>query len=187
MVNQPGPDCLCIPTKLTKQVLEYIYDRHAYGGIYRTFDRLRGSVYIPRMRKVIQEYIDGCPACQLSKPSRQLLYSQLRPVEAVPEPLYDLSIDFIVGLPLTPDNYNALMTVTDKFSKYVRLIPGNKKDSAETWAEYYFNCVYRFWGIPYRIISDRDPKFTSAFWKTLFIKCGVALGLITAYYPSSDS
>ena len=132
IVNQPGPDRLYILTKLTKQVLEYTHDRYTYRGIHRTFDRLRRSVYIPRMRKVIQAYIDRYPACQLSKPSRQLLYSQLYPVEAIPEPLYNLSIDFIVGLPLTPENHNTLITITDKFSKYVRLIPGNKRDSAET-------------------------------------------------------
>ena len=76
--------------------------------------------------------------------------------------------------------------MTDKFSKVVRLIPGNEKDTAEIWAGRFFDFIYRTWGIPTRFISDRDPKFISAFWKALFTKCGVTLGMITAYHPSAD-
>ncbi len=186
MIERPGPDRLCIPGKVIQKVLQYGHDQHAHGGIHRTHDRLRSSVYFPKMRKVIQGYIDGCPACQLSKPSRQLPYGQLQPVGKAQQPLEELSLDFIVGLPFTPKGNNCLMTVTDKFSKFIRLVPGNETDKAENWAEQYFNIVYPTWGIPSRLISDRDPKFTSDFWKTLFRKCGVALGMTTAYHPSAD-
>ena len=186
MLERSAPDRLCIPEKLVRQILEYGHDHHAHGGIHRTYDRLRSSVYFPKMRKVIQSYIEGCPACQLSKPSRQLPYGQLQPIGDSQQPLEVLSMDFVVGLPLTADGNNCLLNVTDKFAKFVRLIPGNEKDSAEVWATRYFDHIYRFWGIPSRLISDRDPKFTSVFWKTLFAKCGVALGMTTAYHPSAD-
>ena len=92
----------------------------------------------------------------------------------------------MVGLPLTAEGHNCLMTVTDKFSKFIRIIPGNEKDSAEVWAGRYFDQIFRTWGLPCRLFSDRDPKFTSSFWKALFAKCKVALGMTTAYHPSAD-
>ena len=63
MLDRPGPDRLCIPQKLTRKVLEYGHDCHAHGGINRTYDRLRTSIYIPKMRKAIQVYVESCPAC----------------------------------------------------------------------------------------------------------------------------
>lgn len=186
MVSKDGPDRLCIPATLVKDMLKYAHDTHAHGGTHRTIDRLRSAVFFPRMRKAVQSYVDGCPACQLSKPSRKLPYGQLQPVETGDLPLTDVAIDFIVGLPMTPSGYNCLMTVTDKFSKFIRLVPGTEDMTAEQWADAYFDSVYRTWGLPARIISDRDPKFTSAFWKHLFQKCGVKLAMTTAYHPSAD-
>ena len=120
---------MCIPETLTYKILEYAYNRHAYGGIYRTYDRLRNVVYFLRMRKGIQKYVDSCPLCQLSKPSRQLLYGQLHPVGESKQLLEELLMDFIMGLPMTAEGNNCLLTVTDKFSKFVRLVPGTEKDS----------------------------------------------------------
>ena len=186
MVNKSGPDRMCISKKKTQELLQFAHDNQAHGGIHRTYDRLRLSIYFPKMRKTIQEYIDGCPACQLLKPTRLLSYGQLQSIPSTGEPLEVLSIDFIVALPMTGAEHNCLMTVTDKFSKFVQLLPGKETYTAKDWAERYFDTVYRNWGIPHKIISDRDPKFTSEFWQALFGKCGVKLALTTAYHPSAD-
>lgn len=72
-------------------------------------------------------------------------------------------MDFIIGLPLN-DDYNALMSMTCKFAKAVQLVPGMKTWTAEQWAD---TCIARLltvnWGFPKVVISDRDPKFLSAF------------------------
>ncbi len=94
--------------------------------------------------------------------------------------------DCVVCLPLTTKGNNALLTVTDRFFKYVKLVPGTENSSAKTWAERYWETMYRFWGVPHHIVSDRDPKFTSEFWRELFAKCGVKLNFITTYHPSAD-
>ena len=135
---------------------------------------------VPKLKKALQSYIDSCPSCQLSKPSRRLPYGQLHPIETSKEPLSELSMDFIVGLPETPEGYNCLGTVTDRFSKYVRLIPGKETWGAKDWAEIYHTDVHRYWGMPASIITDRDPRFTSDFWTCVFQKSGVKLGLTTA-------
>ena len=78
------------------------------------------------MKKLLQTYINGCPACQLFKPSRQLPYGQLHPVKPHSEPIFELTVDFIVGLPMIPEEFNCLVTITDAFFKYVRLLPGKE-------------------------------------------------------------
>lgn len=185
-VNKPEPDRICIPANLQLQLFQFAHDNHAHGGINRSLNRIRRSAYIPKLKKHLQTYIDGCPACQLSKPSRQLPYGQLHPIETHKEPLAELSMDFIVGLPVTPEGFNCLATVTDRFSKYIRLIPGKETWGAKEWADEYYHQIFRYWGLPARIITDRDPRFTSNFWTCLFEKSGVKLGLTTAYKPSSN-
>ncbi len=114
-----GSDRLCVPDKMTQRILEYGHDNHAHGGIHRTYDRPRSPVSLPKMRRVIQDYIDGCPACQLSKPSRRLPYGQLQSGEFLAATGRIFFMDFIVGLPFTPNGHNCILTVTDKYFKYV--------------------------------------------------------------------
>jgi transposase InsO family protein len=40
--------------------------------------------------------------------------------------------------------------------------------------------------MPKEIISDRDAKFTSEFWKSLFTGCGTKLLFSTTYHPQTD-
>ena len=79
------------------------------------------------------------------------------------------------------------MSVTDKFSRKVTLIPGKSTFNAEEWAHRFFRRLQKIdWGLPKQIISDRDRKFLSEFWKALFSKLGVKLLYSTAYHPQTD-
>ena len=184
--NKRNPDRLCIPESCHKRVLHYAHDEHAHGGVHRTHNLLMRSVFIPKMKMLINDYVTSCPACQLSKPSKQLPYGELKPIPFPSEPLAELSLDFIVGLPMTTNGSNAILTITDRFSKYVKTVPGKETLSAEEWGSLYWKHVFKDWGIPARLISDRDPKFNSDFWRAVFSQCGTKLGMTTAYHPSAD-
>jgi len=98
-----------------------------------------------------------------------------------------VTIDFVLGLPLTaePDNYDTVLSVTDKFSKRITLLPGRSTYSAEDWAKTFLNGLVD-WEVPKAIISDRDPKFLSAFWKAAFRALRTALLTSTVYHPQTD-
>ena len=87
---------------------------------------------------------------------------------------------------MTPKGNNALLTVTDHFSKYVKVVPGNESMKAEEWAALYWRHVVKDGGTPAKLISDREPKFTGDFWRTIFSQCGVTLGMTAAYHPSAE-
>ena len=78
------------------------------------------------------------------------------------------------------------MIVVDKLSKRCHLVPSRSNDAAPDTAKRFFDSVVRLHGIPCVIVSDRDVKFTSAFWRTLFNRFGTKLALSTAYHPQTD-
>jgi hypothetical protein len=94
-------------------------------------------------------------------------------------------MDFIEGLPKVGGK-SIILTVVDRFSKYAHFIPLAHPYSASTVARAFFDDIVRLHGIPLSIVSDRDPVFTSNFWKDLFAMCGTSLRMSTAFHPQTD-
>ena len=78
------------------------------------------------------------------------------------------------------------MVVVDRFSKMAYFIPCFKTSDASRVAQLYFDVVVKHHGVPKIIVSDRNVKFTSYFWKTLWHKLGAILKFSAAFHPQSD-
>lgn len=78
------------------------------------------------------------------------------------------------------------MVCVDRLSKMVRLIPCNKTISSEMAAKNYHDFVWKDFGLPFRIISDRGPQFVSNFMRALNQLLGIMENLSTARRPQTD-
>jgi hypothetical protein len=94
-------------------------------------------------------------------------------------------MDFVEGLPQS-GVYNCLLVVVDRFSRYAHFIPLSHPYTAAKVANLFVSNVYKLHGLPESIVSDRDPVFTSHFWRELFKAIGTELKLSSAYHPATD-
>ena len=97
-------------------------------------------------------------------------------------------MDFVTDLPLSA-GYNAIYTCVDKLTKYVRLIPcfvGEGRLDAPAVADLFFDNVVCMFGMPAAVLHDRDPRFTSESWKTLWARFGSRVILSSAFHPQTD-
>ena len=183
---------LCIPRKCLKEVLHLAHDSDGHFKVAKTYARAIAGFFAPGLLRQIKRYIAFCPRCQINRTLTDKPHGELIPIKTPPIPFHTLSMDFIVALPSATmfghgdEAFDSILTVTDKFAKLVKLIPGKSTYSAMDWANLFWSNVYPDWGLPNAIISDRDPKFLSDFWKGLFAKADTKILASTAYHPQTD-
>ena len=180
------PRRLCVPESCVPIFLEIAHSG-SHVGFAKCWDSISRQWYIRNLTKKLRDYLRHCPQCQLYQTPRHLPHGSLQPILTPPTPYHTLTIDFILAIPRSTKGYDVIMSVTDKFSRKVTLIPGKSIFNAEDWAIRFLRRLQKIdWGLPKQIISDRDRKFLSDFWKTLFSKLGVKLLYSTAYHPQTD-
>ncbi|KAI5115483.1 hypothetical protein M0805_008817 [Coniferiporia weirii] len=108
------------------------------------------------------------------------------PTDPTMLPFQSVSMDFITDLPLS-NHYDSIMVVVDHdSSKGIILIPCTKTLDALGMAKLYHDYVYKCFGLPKHIISDRGPQFASQVFQTLCTRLGIKSKLSTAYHPQTD-
>jgi len=97
----------------------------------------------------------------------------------------DIALDFVEALPHVGGK-SVILTVVDRFSKYCHFIPLAHPYSAESVAQAFFRDIVRLHGVPQSMVSDRDPVFTSTFWRELMRLVGTRLHMMMAFHPRSN-
>ena len=94
-------------------------------------------------------------------------------------------MDLITHLPKS-EGFDAIFTVVDRFSKLVTFMPCQTTSSAVDLAWLFFKSIVCKFGMPSKIVSDRDSRFLSRFWQSLMrmLQCTVALS--SGYHPQTD-
>jgi hypothetical protein len=136
----------------------------------------------------VQNYVKGCAECQRHKINTQARKAPLSPITPARDalPFQTIALDFIVKLPIS-NGYDSILTITDHdCSKAAIFIPCNETINAEGVAGLYLRYVFPRYGLPAKIISDRDPRFTSKFMKELLHLIGATTNTSTAYHPRTD-
>lgn len=174
--------------KLKAQILFECHDSplSAHRGIAKTKSLVRRYFFWPNMNNDISDYITSCTKCQCNKSSTQLPAGKLMPLPIPDNNWNTVTMDFITNLPVTTSGNDCVFVVVDKLSKMAHFVPCVTTISAVQVAKLFVTNVVRYHGVPSAIVSDRDVRFTSMFWKSLFKILGTSLRLSSAYHPETD-
>eukprot|EP00253_Pinus_taeda_P004218 PITA_04218 len=164
----------------------YTLNAAGHPGYQKLITSLRKEYYWPGMKKDVVEYLARCLECQQVKAEHQHPAGLLQPIP-IPEWKWEtITMDFITGFPKSKRSNDSIMIVVDKLSKSAHFIPVQSTYRAAQIANIFMQNIFKLHGLPKVIISDRDVKFTSAFWRTLFEGLGAQLSFSTAYHPQTD-
>ena len=140
------PDDLEVKSQLVSELHSVPYAAHP--GVQRTIGQVRRYFWWKGMAGDIREFVEACPTCQLEKSDHTQKKGSLQSL-AIPEAKWqEVSVDFVTDLPPTSSGEDSIMTVVDRATKMVHLIPCRKTTSAGEAARLYWQHVVKLHGVP---------------------------------------
>lgn len=110
----------------------------------------------------------------------------LQPLPLPEKPWHTVTFDFIVKLPKTKRGNDCICVFVDKLTKMVHFVACREELSAKDFAELYIDQIRRLHGLSREFITDRDTRFTSAFWKGVTELIGTKHVMSSSFHPQSD-
>ena len=122
-------------------------------------------IYWPGMHKDVEEFIEGCLACARAKPGKP--HNQGKRTVVIPErPLAVVGMDIYGPLPETEEGYKYILTITDHFSRFIRLIPLRDVNRFSVAKAFFTGWIVDF-GFPELLAFDGGSQFRSALFMEL--------------------
>jgi hypothetical protein len=170
--------------------LEAYHDHPSAGhpGILKTYQMVKEVYWWPHQRDFITKYVQGCATCQSTKSGTTRPKIPIMPItvkEQAP-PFATIALDLITDLPVS-QGYDSILTITDHdCSKAAIFLPCLKTITGEGIAHLYVQHIFPHFGVPRRVISDRDPRFTGKFMRELCKQLRIEQNISSAYHPQTD-
>ncbi|GJQ97009.1 putative reverse transcriptase domain-containing protein [Tanacetum coccineum] len=157
-----------------------------HPGSEKMYQDMKKLYWWPNMKANIATYVSKCLTCAKVKAEHQRP-SGLLVQPDIPQWKWDnITMDFFTKLPKSSQGYDTIWVIVDRPTKSAIFVPMRETDPINILARMYLKEVVTRHGIPLSIICDRDPRFTSNFWRSLQNALGTSLDMSTTYHPQTD-
>uniref|UniRef100_A0A0W0G4B7 Integrase catalytic domain-containing protein n=1 Tax=Moniliophthora roreri TaxID=221103 RepID=A0A0W0G4B7_MONRR len=175
---------------LHRHVVQAIHETPGVGhpGQWNTIEQVQRDFWWPGMAKFIRSFVDGCVVCQQSKINTHPTKTPIQPLQLTPNsfPFQVCMMDLITDLPEC-DGMDSILVVVDHSSmKGVIFTPCTKTTDATKIAELLIQHLYKRFGLPDHIISDRDPRFATEVFQEMGRQLSIKHSMSTAFHPQTD-
>ena len=171
-------------TRIMAELHERMYAGHP--GEKRTIMLVKRYFWWPTMDQDCRTFVKGCQTCQRDKSSTQKPAGLLQQPEMAEGKWQTVSLDYITSMPLTSRGHDMICTVVDTFTKMTHLIPCHHSLDGAGAAQLLWQHVFSKHGVPKKLISDRDTRFTSEMFKGIMKIIGTQQAMSTAFHPQTD-
>jgi hypothetical protein len=173
-----------IQSIILKEAHRALYCVHL--GVKKMYTDMRKLLLWVGMKRNVVHFITKCLECQQVKVDHHHSTSLLQPHDVPMSKWEVISMDFVVGFPLTSHRHNAILVIVDNLTKSALFIPVRDTYDVTDVARVFVSEVICLHGIPKNNISDRDSRFTSRFSTSLQLALGTQLNLRITYHPEID-
>jgi hypothetical protein len=141
---------------LKKKILDEAHtSRYSiHSGSTKMYHDLRQQLWWTRIKRETARYVLECDTCRKVKADYMKSGGLLQPLSVPDWKWDDISMDFIVGLPLTARKYNSILVIVDQLTESAHFIPMNTNYNVEKYAEIYIARVLCLHGVPKMIVFD---------------------------------
>ncbi|GMF44985.1 unnamed protein product [Phytophthora fragariaefolia] len=155
-------------------------------GREKTYSSVSLHYWWPNLYKWVGTYVRTCEMCQRVKPAPHAA----EPLVSLHVPSgcrQSISMDFVFDLPPEAAVSTGVVVFVDRLSTMAHLAAVSDTIDGEGTASLFLDRVFRQHGLPEAAVSDRDPRFTGKFWKSIIAVLGTRLNMSTAYHhPQTD-
>ena len=171
---------------LREEILkEFYYSRFfVHPGGTKMYRDLRRQCYWRRMKRHVGDFVRRCLTCSQVKAVHQKPAGILQPLEVVEWKWEHVTMDFVTHLPRTPRRHDAIWVIIGRLTKSAHFLTVRMTFTLEEFYRLYIREIVH--EVPMSIVSDRDPRFTSHFWKRFQKAMGTQLTVSTAFHPQTD-
>jgi len=189
--NRHGEDTLGVPDgeldgrKLREIVIDQAHRALGHFGTQRTTEYIRRWYWWPSLYTLTDKFCRSCEPCQRAKSTNQQPAGLLHTLPVPNQPWDSIGMDFVGPFPEIRER-NYLWVVLCRLTSMVHLIPVHTTMTASELSWIYRRDIVRLHGLPTSIVSDRDSKFTSKWWRGLHRILGANLLMSTSFHPQTD-
>jgi len=183
-----GRVCISNDLELKRLILEEAHKSNfsIHPGATKMYQDLKRDYWWPGMKTDVAEFVARCIVCQQVKIEHQRPAGLLEPLEIPQWKWEQISMDFVGGLPRTQKGQDSIWVIVDRLTKSAHFLPVKSTYKASQYAELFISEIVKLHGVPVNIVSDRDPIFTSRFWKAFQRALGTQLRMSTSHHPQTD-
>ncbi|KAI3725271.1 hypothetical protein L1987_65052 [Smallanthus sonchifolius] len=157
-----------------------------HPGTKKMYQDLKKEYWWPGMKNDVIEYVNKCLTCSLVKAEHQKPCGKMQPLPIPEWKWEEITMDFITKLSRTAKGNETIWVIVDRLTKSAHFLPIRETSSSEKLADIFIKEIVSRHGMPLSIVSDRDTRFTSRFWKKFKEAMGTRLNIGTAYHPQTD-
>ena len=161
---------LCVPNdaQVKEKVMKEAH--HSRFNIHpretKMYHDLRRQYWWQGMKRDIAKFVSKCLTCHQVKVEHQKPTGLLQPLPLAEWKWDHVTMDFVIGLPRTPQSKDSVWVIVDRLTKSTHFLAMRITDSMLALSKLYVKEIVRLHGVPLSIVSNGDPRFTSQFWQS---------------------
>ena len=186
-LNKHHEFVIYIPRGMRNDVMNYFHTGNTFNhqGIHKMYDTMVKYVIWSGMDKDIKKFCGTCDSCHASKTKYKKYAEGKIKIFPAKKPFQQIAMDIVGPLPVTTEGNRYLLTIIDRFTRFVTAVP-IKEVSAVNIAKTFINNWVYLYGPPKEILTDNGTQFASNIFKNISKLLNVKQLFTTPYHPECN-